>query len=193
VRILLTDATGKRVGTDAKGKRYADAPGASFRVGESSYVVVPKGSYTFGVAGTGSGPVTLETRGDGLTSTARFRARKGAKVALAVRDGALPKRFAFAGQKVRSAAGVPLIVRGLPKRLKVGAKKRLKVRVTDVFGKPVPGAALTTGGPVGARVRFADARGRLGFTVRAARKGRARFAVTAPYLLPFKRSVKAAR
>lgn len=193
VRTLLTDGQGRRIGTDAAGRGYADAPGAAYRQGDSSYVVAPQGAYTLTVAGTGSGPVVLEARNGAATSVARFTARKGARVALKVSNGALPSKFRFAGKSVRSVAGVPLVVKGLPSRLRVGRKQKVTLTVTDAFGTTIPSAALSVSGATGSLTRFANSNGRIDATLRAAKKGRVTFVVSAPDLLPNRTQVKAGR
>jgi hypothetical protein len=183
VRLLLRDRRGRSLGTDARGKRHSTAPGAAFRVGTTSYVVAPAGAYTLTAIGTGSGPVTLESRHDGTTSIARFTARRGASVALNVANGTLPRRFRFAGQSVTSVAGVPLVVRGLPTRLRAGRKRNVSLAVLDAFGRPVPFATLAVTGATGSLRFFADFRGRIRTTLPAPRRGVVRFVVSAADLL----------
>jgi hypothetical protein len=193
VRLLLTDTQGRRLGTDATGKRHGDAPGSAFRDGETSYLVAPEGSYSLTVTGTGSGPVALESRHDGVTRVARFTARKGAMVKLNVANGVLPKSFRFAGAGVKSQTGVPLVVEGLPKRLRTGRKQKVTITVRDAFGDAVPGATLTVGGATGAATHFADASGRVKATLRASKPGKVLFTVSAPDLLPVRAQATATR
>jgi len=155
-------------------------------------VVAPQGAYTLTVAGTGSGPVVLEARNGAATSIARFTARKGARVALKVSNGALPSKFRFAGKSVRSQAGVPLVVKGLPNRLRAGRKQKVRITVTDAFGTAIPSATLEVSGVTGSLTRFADSRGRITTTLRAARKGKVTFSVSAADLLPVRQQVRAA-
>lgn len=183
VRILLTDARGRRLGVDAAGRRHAGLPGATYRIGTDSFLVAPTGSYRLTVVGTGTGPVTLETRRDGRTTVARFLARRGAVTTLRLANGALPARFAFAGQTVRTAGGMPLVVRGLPRVLRVGQTRRVTLVVTDGLGRGVP-AAVRVSGPAGTFTRFADDRGRLRLGLRPARRGVVRLTVRAADLLP---------
>jgi hypothetical protein len=185
VRILLTDSQGRKLGTDAKGKRFNDAPGAFYSVGEAAYLVAPRGSYTFTVTGTGPGPVTLEARHANATEVARFQARKGARGTFKTSDGSLPKTFEFGGAKVTRIAGVPLLVKGLPKRLRVGRKTKVKLRVTDAFGSSVP-ATLNLKGVAGSFTGSADDRGRLTLTLLARKRGTVTFTVSAADLLPVK-------
>ncbi|MDX6672232.1 MAG: Carboxypeptidase regulatory-like domain [Solirubrobacteraceae bacterium] len=192
VRLLLRDRRGRTLGTDAKGKRHNTAPGNAFRIGTTSYVIAPAGAYNLTVTGTGSGPVTLEARRGGATSIARFTARKGASVALNVSNGALPRRFRFAGQSVRSVAGVPLVVSGLPNRLRAGRKRALRLVVTDAFGRRVPLATLTVTGAAGSLRSVADGKGRIRTTLPAPRRGVVTFVVSAADLLPVRWQARAA-
>ena len=192
MRILLTDRQGRKLGTDAKGKSFSDIPGSAFKQGESSYIVAPDGTYKLSVNGTGSGPVTLETRrGDGA-SVAQFTARKGTSTTFAVTGGKLPKSFKFGGQRVTSKPGVPLVVKGVPKRLKVGKSQRVKLTITDALGTPVS-AAVKVSGAAGSLTGFADAKGRVTVTVRATKKGAVKFTVSAADRLSFTATAKAAR
>lgn len=190
VRLLVTDKQGHQLGTDSKGTRHGDVGGTVTSDGKASYVIVPDGSYTLTVIGTGSGPVTLESRHDGVTTIARFTARKGATAKLNVVGGGLPKSFKFAGQSVKSQAGVPLIVKGLPKRLKAGQKQKVTLTVTDPLGGAVPTAALEVSGAAGSLTAFADAKGRITLTLPAAKKGKVTFAFSAPDLLPLTAQAK---
>jgi hypothetical protein len=186
VQLLLTDSQGRKLGANARGHRFADAPGASFRRGGVSYVIAPAGSYKLTVAGTGKGPVVLESRSAAGTSVARFKARKGAQAKLSVPNGALPGSFKFGGRRVRSSSGMPLVVHGLPRKLRAGKARKVSLRVTDALGKPASFAVLSRG----AFVRFADARGRLKTTLPALKKGKAVFTITAADLLPAKATIR---
>ncbi|MEA2449903.1 MAG: Carboxypeptidase regulatory-like domain [Thermoleophilaceae bacterium] len=193
VRLLLTDKQGHRVGTDAKGKSHSEAPGTAFRDGEVSYLVAPAGALSLTVIGTGSGPVTLEARHGGATSIAQFKARKGATAKLKISNGALPKHFRFAGHAVRTRAGVPLVVKGLPKRLKRGRKHPIKLTVRDPFGAAVPAAVLNVTGATGRRTVFASGKGLIRTTLPARKKGGVSFVVSAPDLLPVRAHAKIVR
>jgi hypothetical protein len=192
VRLLLRDRAGRSLGMDAQGKRHSTAPGTAFRVGTTSYIVAPAGRYTLTVIGTGTGPVTLESRHAGAASIARFTARRGASAALRVSNGALPRRFVFAGQSVRSVAGVPLVVSGLPSRLRAGRKRALRLVVTDAFGRRVPLATLTVTGAAGSLRSVADGKGRIRTTLPAPRRGVVTFVVSAADLLPVRSQARAA-
>jgi hypothetical protein len=183
VRLLVKDSRGRRLGTTGGGKRFNSAPGVSYRKGGDSFIVAPRGPYKLTVTGTGKGPVTLAARSRAGVSVARFRARKGAHTTLSVPNGALPRSFRYGGKRVRSRTGMPLIVRGLPHRLRRGKRRRIAIRVTDATGRAVPFATLRASG----RIRLSrrtNAKGRLRVKLPAPRRrGRVTFVVRAPDLL----------
>jgi hypothetical protein len=174
--------------TDAKGKTVADtAPGAAFKIGGTSYVVAPSGAHALTVTGTGAGPVVLETQSGKGSSVASFRARKGARVKLAIRGDRLPKAFRFAGDRVKAESGMPLTVRGLPRSLRAGRAKTVTLTITDALGDPVPFALVGAGSEP---AQPADAKGRLRVRLHARRRGSLRVEATAPGALTRRSAVR---
>lgn len=190
---LLLTAKGKKLGTDASGRKHHDLAGSFFRSAGVDYIVAPRGAYKLTVTGTGSGPVVLEARQGGATSIAQFKAKRGKKATLKVSgNSVLPNSFRFDGKRVKPLAGVPLEVRGLPKKLRVGKKAKLKLKVKDAFGDPVPFPTLNASGATGSATAFGGAGGVIATTLRPKKAGAAKLTISAPDLLPRKVRVKVA-
>jgi hypothetical protein len=191
--ILLTDAQGRKVGFDAKGKAFDDAGGARNRIDGDDYVIVPNGNYKLTVAGTGGGPVTLEARSGGTTRIAQFDSAKGEKVTFNV-SGAnpLPKQFSFNGEKVRTASGIPLEVKGFPRKLRAGKRTNVNLTIKDALGDPVTSPTLTYSGAAEGTA-FGDANGKIRTSVTPTKSGKVTFEVSGIGRLEAKRSVKVSK
>ena len=143
VRLLFSDAAGKKLGVDSSGQVMAQAPGAVYRSGEAVSYVIPKGTYRVAVIGTGNGPVTIESHTPSGTRTLHFRARKGARATVTLAAGKALAKLRFAGVTSTAVNGTPLTLKGLPKHLVAGhTADVVAVDVLDLNGHPVPYAQL---------------------------------------------------
>lgn len=188
VRLLIRDAKGRSLGYDAKGKLVGTLAGWVSRGGTTApgttTYVVPRGTYTVRLTGTGRGRATIvaSTPGPGGDQVAVFTlaSRRGATGTLKVAPRGAAGALTFGGRRVRAGAGVGLRLAGVPRRVTAGRRVALTLRVSDQFGRRVGGAlASVRGSRVNAR-GLSDARGRVRLTFVAPRSGRLRLAVSAP-------------
>lgn len=146
ITLLVKDAQGAGVGFDASGAYASDAAGAAYSAGEPTQWLLPPGTYTADVTGTGKGPATIvmtSTTGGGVAAkTITLRAKPGKTGTLAFDDGLANPTGTFAKKKLKAKDGVPLKLTGLRKRTKVRRGDALGFAVQDVFGRPVQGARV---------------------------------------------------
>lgn len=146
ITLLVKDAQGAGVGFDAAGTYVNDAAGTAYAAGEPTQWLLPPGTYTADVTGTGKGPATIvmtSTTGGGVAAkTITLRAKPGKTGTLAFDDALANPTGTFAKKKLKAKDGVPLKLTGLKKRVKVQRGDALTFAVQDVFGQPVQGARV---------------------------------------------------
>ncbi len=194
VHLMLTDSSGRKIGFDVKGNRVDGAPGASKSAGGEDFIVVPTGDYRLTLAGTGKGEVELEARSGAAVRVAEFKSAKGEKQTIKVSGSALlPKKFKFDGERIKSVAGIPMEIRGLPRKLRVDKRSKVRIRVSDVFGASVSYPVLSGSGALGSVQVVGDGQGRIVTRLRPTKAGKAKLTVSAPGLLAAKQAVRVKR
>lgn len=166
LRLLFRDSQGRRLGVDARGKRYLDVPGGVLSLDKRKRpraYVLPTGKYKVELFGTGAGraAIVFSTPGsaDDKVRVFNLRSRGGARGSLKV-TGKGPGVARLGGRRYAAAKGIGLKATGIPHSLKAGKPKTLKVRVRDQFGKAVAAALLSIKGKGYAVEALADSRGR---------------------------------
>lgn len=187
VRLSFRDARGKRFDVDGAGRVRRNDLAGTYTRGKGSRpdaFILPSGSYTARITGTGAGRTTLVVRAPGRggddVKTYALRSRRGASGTLAVTSGGGARTMRFGGRRVRARQGVGLRVRGIPAAVRAGRAVTLRLRVRDDFGRAVAGAAVAvTGRGVSAR-GTTDASGRATVTFAAPAAGRVRARISSP-------------
>lgn len=163
IRLLITDARGRRLGY-AGTKRVRGTLSGMMVVpkhGPQLYEFVP-GHDHVAIMATGSGPASVEIFSPGKTLGApavfTFPVRAGQTGSLALTTGGHANTLRFAGHTVRSRRGVALRVSGLPTALP-RRRRAFRLRITDQFGQPVPGVAVTARGRHYTTTATSDIRG----------------------------------
>jgi len=201
LRLLIRDAKGRKLGYDAKGKLVGTLGGWVSRGGKgaagTTTYVVPAGSYSVGLTGTGRGRATIVASTPGATgdrvAVFALTSRTGASGTLKVGARGAATTLTFAGRRVRAAPGVGLRVAGVPRRVSAGRRVVLKLRVSDQFGARVGGALVAVRGAGIEAGALSDARGGVRLTFVAPRSGRLTVAASAPGHVATRRTVTAGR
>jgi hypothetical protein len=110
------------------------------------------------------------------TFTLGVRRGQSGSVVLAPSGASLPLHIG--GRSVRAMTGLPLVVSGLPSRLRPHRTTTLRLRVTSL-GAPVAGAEITAIGHARATA-FTDQNGTARLRLAAGGPGRVMLTVTAP-------------
>ncbi|MCW5892258.1 MAG: hypothetical protein KIT14_17190 [bacterium] len=147
VTLLVKDVQGRAVGLGGDGAWTNALPGAVYTGGEPTRILLPPGSYTADIVGTGKGPATIVLAAPGVTPRSMtFQAKPGKTGTLAF-DAALGSAAGrFGKKKLRVTDGIPITVTGVKKRLAVRAGDPLTLTVTNLFGRAVAGARVHAAG-----------------------------------------------
>ena len=151
--VQFSGSGGRRFDVGADGQIVRDQLGGSYvpaHAGIPNTYILPVGSYSATVTGSGAGPASLVVSSSG-TSGDRAQvfslcARKHATGTLALSPSGAPAVLRFGGTTVRADVHMTLLVRGLPARLLAGRPTTLTLRALSQFGAPVPGALVTLSG-----------------------------------------------
>ncbi|MBK9739806.1 MAG: hypothetical protein IPO93_09885 [Actinobacteria bacterium] len=158
--------------------------------GAAATYVVPGGSQSLALSGTGSGPAVIVVRtGDDARAFA-FASTSGATGTVALSAAADPQ-VTFAGKAIRAGRGVALRMSGGSTSLRVGRSARLGLRVTDGFRTPVANALVTVRGAGVAVSGRTDAKGTVRLVVRPTARGTVVIAASAPGSRPARMSATA--
>lgn len=195
VRLLITDAKGHRLGYDASGKAVKGlsgyvVPGKGSR--PTTYVV-PSEPLTVAITGTGRGRATIVAGGaSGTVRAFTVSTRRGAHGTLRLAGAGAARSLRFAGRTVRASNGIGIRLRGLPRRLRAGRATTLRLRLTDQFGRPLPGALVSVRARGTAVSGLADTRGRVVLAFTPRRRGAVRVRASAPGHVTLTRTLRAA-
>ena len=135
--------------------------------------MLPDGSYTAQLTGTGSGTArlgirALTTAGTQNVSVFALTARKGATGSLTLTRNGAASALRFAGKRITGHNGIRLAPLGLPARIDPGKPARIRVRTVDELGAVVPATTIRLTGPA------------LKLTMTSGRHGYATLAFNAP-------------
>lgn len=148
--------------------------------GDATTYVVPDGTGTLQLRGTGSGRASIVVRSDEDVRTFSITARRGASGELRLGESEGPARLIFAGKAIVGESGVALRMSGLPRSLKAGRSSKVTVRVRDAYGAPAGDVAVTAKG-AGIRVSGrTDPRGRVTLLLKPVSRGNVTFSARAP-------------
>jgi hypothetical protein len=110
--------------------------------------ILPAGSYTAGLTGTGSGRATIVAFTPGAraerTEVVGFPVSKGQAGSLPFGAAGIGGALKLGARSYRPVSGVGLRLTVTPARLRLGrGKQKLRIRVRDQFGFPVQSATVT--------------------------------------------------
>jgi hypothetical protein len=170
VTLEFHSTDGQTFGRDAHHHPVSTAPGLELAgAGDTATYLVPAGSYTVSLLGTGKGRATVEIGSvHGRTSRVEvfsFAARAGATGTLTVSAAKPPTKAAFGGKRVVGVAGEGLVLHGMPATVTAGHASVLRLSVVDQFGRPVNGATVIVTGAQPGRGGVTDERGRVTLTI----------------------------
>ena len=87
----------------------------------------------------------------------------------------------FGGRVIRASAGLPLRIRGLPRRLHRGHRVTFALRLRDQFGSPAAGVTVTASGSGVHRLTATTARnGTVKLSLVPGRRGVVKLTLTGP-------------
>jgi hypothetical protein len=162
--------------------------------GKLDGIEVPPGNYSIALTGTGKGLAHIVfdvPGGNGVdhTWTLQLNARRGATGKVTLGAGG-PGSARFGGHRYRAARGIPLVVHGLPRRLKHGHVNKLKLTVTDAFGTTAAGMVVKVSGPHFHAAGVTSAAGRILIRIPKSFKGTLRFVFGGPAYAKLTRTVR---